>query len=73
MFIGEKTFTVVTAKTPQSLSIKQEEKRRDKTPAHTINVQSLMPSVGEPQVVDNLTLHQFDSLVDHIAKVSEEY
>jgi len=33
-------------------SINQEERRRDKTPAHTINVQSLMTSVGETQVVD---------------------
>jgi len=31
---------------------------RNKTPAHTINVQSLMASVGELQV---LTLHQFDT------------
>jgi len=28
-------------------SINQEERRRDETPAHTINVQSLMTSVGE--------------------------
>jgi len=30
----------------------KEERRRDKTPAHIINVQSLMASVGESQVVD---------------------
>jgi len=29
----------------------QEERRRDKTPAHRINVQSLSASVGESQVV----------------------
>jgi len=29
----------------------QEERRRNKTPAHKINVQSLMALVGEPQVV----------------------
>jgi len=33
-------------------TVKQEERRRDKTPAHTTNVQSLMASVGESQVVD---------------------
>ena len=31
----------------------QEERRHDKTPAHKINVQSLMASVGESQVVDS--------------------
>jgi len=30
----------------------QEERQRDKMPAHKINVQSLMASVGEPQLVD---------------------
>jgi len=34
------------------ISTKQKERSRDKTPAHTINVQSLMASVGESQVVD---------------------
>jgi len=29
------------------------ERRREKTPAHRINVQSLTASVGEPQVVDS--------------------
>ena len=31
----------------------QEERRRNKMPVHTINVQSLTASVGEPQVVDS--------------------
>jgi len=31
----------------------QEERRRDKTPAHMINVQSLTATVGESQVVDS--------------------
>jgi len=30
----------------------QKERRSDKAPAHTINVQSLVTSVGEKQVVD---------------------
>jgi len=37
-------------------SIKQEERRHIKTPMHTINVQSLMTSVGKSQVAD-----QFDT------------
>jgi len=28
-----------------------EERRRDKTPAHTVDIQSLMASVGESQMV----------------------
>ena len=31
----------------------QEARHRDKTPAHKISVQSLMASVGEPQVIDS--------------------
>jgi len=45
----------------------QEERRHDKTPAHKINVQSLMASVGEPQAVDSLIL------VDHGFKINEAY
>jgi len=33
-------------------SINQEARRHDKTPVHTINIQSPMASVGESQVVD---------------------
>jgi len=39
--------------TDSMLCSNQEEKRRDKTPAHKINVQSLTASVGESQVVDS--------------------
>jgi len=34
----------------------QEERQRDKTPGHKINVQSLTASVGEPQVVDSTSV-----------------
>ena len=34
----------------------QEERRRDKTPAHKINIQSLMASVAESQVVDSTSV-----------------
>jgi len=34
----------------------QEERRRDKTPAHKINIQSLMASVAESQVVDSTSI-----------------
>jgi len=37
----------------ECICINQEERRRDKTPAHKINVQSLTASVGEAQVVDS--------------------
>ena len=33
-------------------SINQEERRRDNTPSHTINVQSMMASDGESQAAD---------------------
>jgi len=33
---------------------KQEQRRRDKIPAHNINVQSLTASVDEPQVIDSI-------------------
>jgi len=46
-------------------------RRRDKTPAHKINVQSLTASVGEPHW---LTVYQFNtSLVDYGVKINETY
>jgi len=49
----------------------QEERRRDKTPAHTIKVQSLTASVGESQVVDITPCSL--TLVGHGVKASEEH
>jgi len=46
----------------------QEESCHDKTPVHTINIQSFTASVSE------LTLHYISlTLVDHVVQVSEEY
>jgi len=74
LFTDEKTFTVTPPKNPAEwptlrISINQGERRRDKTSSHTINVQSLMTSVGETQVVE-ITLIL---VVDHVVKVTEEY
>jgi len=54
LFTDEKIVIVTTPekKLAEWWTVKQEERRRDKTPAHTTNVQSLMASVGESQVVD---------------------
>jgi len=55
-FTDGKIFTVATLKKTQNdwqnISINQEEKHRDRTPAYTINVQSLMTSVSKLHVVD---------------------
>ena len=45
------------------LSNDEEERHRDKTSAHTVNIQSLMASVGD-------SLHQF---VDHGVRVNQAY
>jgi len=58
LFTDKKTFTVAAPKNLQNdltecICSNQEERWRDKTPAHKINVQSLTASVGdEPQTVD---------------------
>jgi len=51
------------------MHLQQLERRRDKTPAHKINVQSLTASVGEPQVIDSTPL----ILVDHEVTINEAY
>jgi len=53
-FTDKSIFTVVTSKNPQNnrlyyASMNQEQRRRDKTPAHQINFQSVTASVGESQ------------------------
>jgi len=56
LFTDEKIFTVATPNYQQNDRLycslhtysNREERRRDKSPAHTINVQSLMTSVNEP-------------------------
>jgi len=51
LFTDEKTFTLTTPKKPQNdrlhTHIHQPRRRRHRTPARAINVQSLMTSVGE--------------------------
>jgi len=74
LFTDEKIFTVAVPKNLQNdrqnacTCSNKEERRRDKTPAEKINVQSLTASVGEPQVVDNTPV-----LVDHEVKINEAY
>ena len=61
-------------------SINQEERRRDKTPAHSINVQSLRASVGESQVVDttsawhmSITESRSASGINHNTMLSQQF
>ena len=72
LFTDEKVFTVTTLKNPQKdrqyirPSVNQEERRRVKTPAHTINVQSLTTSACESWNYTRLIL-----AINHWAKVSK--
>jgi len=69
VFSDVKVFTLTTSKNPQNnwqypSAATKKEIRRDKTPTHEINVNSLTSSVGEPQVVDivrvwGLSLNQY--------------
>jgi len=51
LFSDKKILIAATPKNGHYDCSNQEERRRDRTSAHKINVQSLTASVGEPQVV----------------------
>jgi len=58
LFIDEKILTLAALKKTtdwltECICSSQDKRRCDKTPAHNINVHSLMASVGQPQLVDS--------------------
>ena len=80
MFTDRKIFAVATPKKTTERRTactcsNQEERRRDKTPAYTIDIQSLMASDGDLR--QWLTVHQFDTCRsqsrDHIVEANEAY
>jgi len=65
-FTDENMFTATTAKTrkrDRPYAVGQPRRRHDKTPTHTINVQSLVASVDESQVVDSTPVWYLPILV----------
>jgi len=55
LFTDEKIFTVTVPKNPQNDRLYAHPSNKKKDVVHTINVQLLITSVGESQVVDSST------------------